>query len=372
MRANHQLITMSTINLADVCNTMRQDLVNLVGDNYGAVARQKTGFLDAINSTENTSAHPEQLQTDAGDGKIKQVVVRYLNAALESEVVTTPGDICEAGSPDTFNFELVKPTLYAGIPATFTNAEMRKWCDSPSADRAKIILQKMNPLFVNMNKQLIAAGNAAVGGFYDGGLAGKELPMLFQATGGMMQSNPAGEVTLLEDMSDLGIVGTPIVVGAGKLSQYTRYAGIGCCNDYGQEIGSTGMFNFYRDQFLGGVTGNADDFLAFAPGAVQFVSWNANKGEFAVVNGASYETTIIDPITGIELDLDVVYDTCTKTWVFTFGKHFDLFTTPVEVYGEGDPREGVNNLFKYRAVCGAGDFCTAPDGEGEGEGEGEG
>lgn len=364
---------MATINLADVCNTIQQDLVNVVGEgNYGATQRQKTGLLEALVSTENTSSF-EQVQVDAGDGKIKQVSIKYLSAASESEVSRSPLDICDSGTPDTFKYDLIKPELYAGIPVTFTTAEMRKWCDLPSADRARIIATKMNPLFVDMNKQLIAAANVAAGNFYGGVAPGKQLPMIYEANGGMPQANPAGEIILLEDMSDLGIVSTPIVVGAGKLSQYTRYQGIGCCNDYGQNIAGTGMFNFYRDQFLGGVTGNADDFLAFAPGAVQFLSWNANKGEFAMDFGDIVRTTIVDPITGIELDLVANYIKCDDLWVFTFEKHFDLFTIPIDVFGEGDDREGVNNLFKYRATCGAGSFCGNGEGEnGEGGEQGEG
>lgn len=343
---------MATIDIAEVCNTISQDLANVVGANYGAAQRQKTGLLDALISPDNTSAVPEPLQVDAGDGKIKQVIVRYLQAGLESEVVDTAPDICLAGTPDAFQFQTVVPAEYAGVKITFTNAEMRKWCGSPAEERSRIILTKMNPLFVHINKALITKANAGVGVFYGGVAAGKQVPMLFQAAGQMLQSDPQGEVTLLEDMSDLGIVGTPLVVGAGKLSQYVRYAGIGCCNDYGQDISGTGGFNFYRDQFLGGVTGNADDFLAFAPGAVQFIGWTANKGEFAVNDGASMETTIIDPITGIELDMDVTYDKCDKVWVFTISKTYDLFITPTGQFQATDPREGVNNLFKYRAITG--------------------
>jgi hypothetical protein len=361
---------MATINLSEVCNTIQQDLANIVGENYGAAQRQKTGFLDALVSPENTTM-TEQIQTDAGDGKIKQVSVRYLSAGLASEVSQEPGDICEAGDEDSFKYELVKPTLYAETKITFSTAEMRKWCDSPAADRARVIATKMNRLFVDINEQLIAAANTNVGTFYNGVAAGKQVPMLFAASGSMVQANPAGEVTVLEDMSDLGIVGTPIVVGAGKLSQYARYANIGCCNEYGQDIASLGALAFYRDQFLGAITGNADDFLAFAPGAVQMIQWNANRGEFAMNLGTIERTTIIDPITGIELDLVVKYIECDDKWTFTFSKWFDLFNIPTDVFGEDDPREGVNNLFKYRAVCGAGSFCDAPVGEGEGEGEGE-
>lgn len=351
---------MATINLSTVCNTIQQDLANIVGENYGAAQRQKTGFLDALMSPENT-AFAEQIQTDAGDGKIKQVSVRYLTAGLESEVSDEPTAICTPGTDDTFQFDLVQPSLFNSIKVTFSVSEMRKYCDSPAADRARIIATKMNPLFVAINKQLIAAANSSVGTFFNSVAAGKQVPMLFTGSGAMVQANPAGEVEVLEDMSDLGIVGTPIVVGAGKLSQYARYANIGCCNDYGQDIASLGALAFYRDQFLGGITGNADDFLAFAPGSVQMVQWNGNKGDFAIEDGESYATTIIDPITGIELDLDVIYDKCTKKYIFTFAKTYDLFTIPTEVFDATDPRDGVNYLFKYRAICGAGSFCDAEE-----------
>jgi hypothetical protein len=361
--------------LADVCNTIQQDLTELIGNQPTAAGRESVGFLEAVVSPENTASQAEQVQIDAGDGKIKKVIVRYLNAGSEDAVNTDESerDICAFGDADAFNFKEVNVGLYADIAITFTDDQMRRFCDAPAADRARIIATKMNPLFLSMNKQLIAKANTVAGNFYNGVAPGKTVPMLFTSTGGMVQSNPAGEVTILEDMSDLSVVGTPIVVGAGKLSQYARFAGIGCCNDYGQNIAATGGFSFYRDRFLGGVTGNADDFLAFAPGALQFVSWNRYKGDFAVQNGASFKTTIIDPVTGIELDLNAKYDDCNERWVFTFSKNFDLFTMPDDVFGSTDPRDGVNYLFKYRAACGAGDFCGNGEGEGgEGGNGGEG
>jgi hypothetical protein len=263
------------------------------------------------------------------------------------------------------------------VKVTFTHDEMRKWCVEPAAGRAEIILTKLNKLFVAIDKDLVALANAQAGNFFNGVAPGKQIPMFYQ-NGGMPQVNPAGEVILLEDMMDLGIAARPIVVGAGNLSKYARYQGIGCCNDYGQDLSQVGEFSFYRDQFLGGVTGNGNDFLAFAPGAVQFVDWNANRGDFEVIDGASAMGRFTDPITGIELDLDVVWDKCDKVWVFTYTKEYDFFSIPNDIFGDGegegeaDDRQGVNNLFKYRAVCGAGDFCDSGNGEGEGEGEGEG
>ncbi len=365
---------MSTVNIEDVCNNIGISLARIVGEsNDLGKLRQRTGFLDSLVSQENTSAHPEQIPVDSGDGKIKQVNVRYLPADNGDAVFTEAADICEPVATDDYLFKPVTPTKLIGTQVTFTHEQMRKWCVSPAEGRAEIILTKLNKMFVGMNNELIALANAAAGNFYNGVAPGKQVPLFYQ-NGGMPQVNPAGEVILLEDMMDLGISARPIVVGAGNLSKYARYQGIGCCNDYGQDVSQVGEFSLYRDQFLGGVTGDANDFLAYAPGALQLVQWNANRGEFAQVDGASAMTTMIDPFTGIEMDLDIIWDKCQKLWVFTFSKTYDLFTIPDDIYGDGegegeaDDRQGVNNLFKYRAVCGAGDFC----GEGEGEGEGEG
>jgi hypothetical protein len=188
-----------------------------------------------------------------------------------------------------------------------------------------------------------------VGGFYNGVAAGKSIQLLNSTT--PVSANPLGANEMMNDFIQLGATGKPIVAGLGKLNQYTRLAGIGCCNQYGQDIANlNGELDYFWDNDVAGITGNADDFLAWAPGAVQLVTFNEYKGEFAVTDSDLFMGTIVDPVTGLELDMKMYFDKCDEFWKLAMWLNFNAFVLPLDMYKEGDLREGTNNLFRYRAT----------------------
>ncbi len=339
------------MDLKDFCITLQQDLNDLAGNNFPAYKREATGFLDSLVSTENTTGIPEPLRVDAGDGKRKQVIVRYLTPGLLSEVSNTDTNICtNEGIEEVHNTLLKDVDRFRRSPVlTFTKDELRNLCEGPSEHRANVVATKMSSVFRSINQDLIALANTGVGSFFGAVAAGKQINLLAKE-GLVSAADPNGEFVVREDMANLGIMGRPIVVGAGKVAQYSHLAGIGCCNQYGQQIDQMSNWAYYRDQDLGSITGNADDFLAYAPGALQMIKWNLNKGEFEMNDTRSVESTIIDPVTGIELDYDMYYDRCDKVYKMYFYLNYGLFVLPTDMYKVGDDRAGTNNLFKYRAL----------------------
>ncbi len=337
---------------ADFCQTVQQDLADIAGRNYGAIQRTPTGFLSAALSDANTSGFPEPYMLDMNDGKgKKQVLIEMIQPSSISTIVTEPGDVCEPGTPKTKTQYLKSITKFAGTSnLTFTKAAMRRFCERPAEWRAKVILSEMDALFRKINQIAIGQYVAGVGGFYGGVAAAKEVQML-ENTGAIRQSDPNGEVAIMQDFQDLGYTMQPILVGAGNLDTYTKLANIGCCNAYGQDIGDTaGSFAYYRDRDVDAVIGDDNNVLAFTPGAVQFVSWNENEGDFAMEHEHFAETTIVDPITGLTLDMEMNYDRCTKTWVILFFLNFDLFTLPLTMFPDLDERDGTNGTFHYVAT----------------------
>lgn len=338
------------IELEDFCNTMQQDLADLAGDNYGATRREATGLLSAATSPANKAGYTEPTFVDSGDGKLKQALLEWIQPSAVSETLTSMQDICSAGTEEAKQRELRTLTGFASTPVkAFSNAELRKYCESPSEHRAMIANSLMSALFRKINQVCITQYLAGVGGFIGGVAAGKSVQML-DGSGAIVQADPNGEFTILEDFADLGASGRPLVVGAGFLSQYVRLQGIGCCNDYGQDIGQVGQFDFYRDRDVDVIAAGTNNILAFAPGSVQFVNWVQNKGEFRQVMPDWAESSIIDPVTGIEIDMEIRYDQCDKAWKMVFYSHFDLYTLPLTMFKVADERDGTNNALHYIAT----------------------
>lgn len=340
------------IDVADFCATLQQDLSDLAGSNYPAMQREQTGFFDALTSERNRAGYSQELAVDAGDGKDKQVIIRYIRPGTYDETSTEATNICtDAGEVVTENRSIESVTKFRRSPVlTFNKEQMRKFCDAPSEYRAKVISSRMSALIRSINRDLIAEANANAGNHLSTGDALPiDLQMLLTNDAGQKIADYTGEMEMLEQLADLG-VSNPFVVGSGFLSQYARLQDIGCCNDYGQDISQVGNFSFYRDRDVPSVIGAAQNFLAFLPGAAHLVTHNENKGEFAAIHEHYAETTMVDPVSNIELDFEFNYDRCDKVWKLFFFLNFDLFTLPADMYKPTDERDGVNFLWKYNAT----------------------
>ena len=339
------------IDVADLCATLQQDLNELAGNNYPAMAREQVGFFDALVSAENRAGFSQELAVDAGNGTKKQVVIRYLQPAVYSEMGSAAVNICSEAGVETSEQRAIKEvTRFRRSPVlTFDKDTLRTFCDAPSEYRAKVLSTHMSALIRSINRDLISLANANVGIHLGGDATATDLQMIVNAASGQKSADFTGEMELLEEMSDLGLT-NPFVVGSGLLSQYTRLQGIGCCNDYGQNVNDFGQFRFFRDRDVPSVIGAAQNFLAFAAGAAHLVTWNKNKGEFAMVHEHFAETTMVDPVSGIEFDMEFNYDRCEKKWKLMLSLDYDLFTLPTDMFKDADERDGINFLWKYNAT----------------------
>lgn len=342
------------IELAKLCNTVQQRLRVLAGTNYPALKREPTGMLDAVNSPQNRAGFEQRYLTDGGDGKKKTVVIEWAQPVPVSTTVTTEQDVCAGGTEEPRFLDTVELTGYAGTRVMlFTETELREYCEQPSEVQTMRIAQHMSGLFRKIDKILIAKYNTGVGGFLNGGAAGRELELLhYDADGQTEVVKPDGEVKLLEDMADMGVTGRPIVVGSGIVSRYSRLANIGCCNDFGQNVQQmSGSYDFFRDRDVDIELSGDENMIVFAPGAVQMATYNKFRGEFKkIVPELFAHTTIVDPVTGIELDMLWKYDDCNFLWRLHIGLHFDLFQLPDTLFKDADERDGINYSFLYKAV----------------------
>lgn len=345
---------MADIALEDLCTTMQDRLDNLATSNYPAFKRKPTGMLDAVLSAENRSGFEQRYPVDGGDGKKRQVVIEWAQPVPVSTTVTSEQDVCSGGTEEPRFLDTVELTGYAGTRVMkFTEDELRKYCEQPSEVETMRIAQHISGLFEKVDQVLVTKYASGAGGFLNGGAQYRELEMLHYATDGQTEvAKPDGEIKLLEDMTDMGVSGRPIVVGAGIASRYSRLANIGCCNDLGQDLSAlNGAFSFYRDREVDAMLPGSENLIVFAPGAVQMATYNKFRGEFRKeVPGLFKHTTMIDPITGLELDVLWKYDDCNFVWRLHIGLHFDLFQMPLTLFKDADERDGINYSWLYKAV----------------------
>lgn len=333
-----------------------QTLEDVAGGLYPAFKREQTGFLDSLVSDINTSG-TEQLQLEQGDGKNKQVSLRYIQPGTMDETSDEKRNVCDDGTTYSPTNKLITVTRQRSSPILeFTKAQMRDFCEGSQEWRSKILMSHMNAFFRSINRDLIGTYEANVGKFYDQGAGAKTINLLNEDAGGRISADASGEVEIMEDFENIGFAGTPIVVGADHLSKYAKYQKIGCCNMWGQQINQLGNLLYYRDKDVDNIIGSQltsptdkGYIIAYAPGAIQFITHLENKGEFATIDGTSMEITATDPFSGIEFDLEMYYDRCTKTYKVVANLNYDIFYLPDDMYKEADDRYLTNFSLLFKS-----------------------
>lgn len=343
------------IELEDLCTTVQQQLSQLAGDNYPAMRREQTGFLDAVVSDTNRAGFSTRYLHDDEEGKLMQVVREWAVPIPYSEAKDTEQSVCESGIEEPRILDVVTLNGYTGSRVIeFTESELRKYCESPGEVQTMRIAQHIGGVMRKLNQKLIAKYLTDVGEFIGGVAPGKNIKLLYD--NGITEAAVAdGEVIMMEDMADLG-VSRPIVVGAGVISRYSRLAEIGCCNDYGQSVDELATsYLFYRDRDVKIVADGTpvEPIICFAPGAVQLSTYNKYRGPFRrVVDNLYAHDTMVDPVTGITLDMKWKYNDCAEKWRLQFGLHHELHLLP-ELFKAADERFNVNYAFLYNGVVGA-------------------
>lgn len=331
-----------------LCPAIQTSMIETFKNNAPQSRRTKVGFLQAIKSHQNTQGF-EILPLDDGSGKIKTVKIKGIQRGCDSDIVTTCVDDADrtcvgnniiAPWEDTIgDFSCIESPDYL-----FEESDMRKLCESDDAYRASVINTRVDSLMVKLNKLLITDQAANFGQFYDGSTI-KNVTLL-KANG-----DPAylGESDILEQFENLELSVKPLVIGSGKLGQYVRQLGIGCCNDGGLDLSQAGNLDFYRDKYVEDIIG-ADEFIGLAPGHLMLVTLNTNQGTYRRVHDHYINDTFVDPWTGIKLDMDVIYDPCKRTYYMKLRLKWMLYRMPIESFSYCDELYGTNGTLNFKAL----------------------
>lgn len=334
---------------AGICANIQTSLNELMGVNSPEMKRTPVGYLQAITSPTNT-AGLSVIPIDSNNGKKHKVNIKYAKRGVEDDVQDTYNNGCNADIskvPFEDTVEITDVLSLKGL--AFSEDEMRKLCEADQTWIARQINAHLDPFMVSLNKKLITLQSTNFGNFADGTSTVKSR-QLIEST----DNSPVyyGENQILNDFEDIDAPGRPMLIGAGKLRDYTRMAGIGCCNAQGLNIGEAGQFDYFNDRHVGTILGDADEFIGLAPGNVQLLTYNKYKGDYRKNNNGNYaKTTIIDPFTGLELDMRWKYDDCDEIWILTFSLWYNLWFLPTDAFESTDPLTGVNYTLNYKATA---------------------
>lgn len=334
-----------------------QDVLNAAAGENGNpnLNRQKTGFIDALVSPENTAGMEVDSLLDKGDGKINRVQLKYLKPDAVADSTSTITDLCdETGVEHAYVYDEPELTEEVASSVTLvTEAQIRTLCESGQEFWQKILFGKFNSLMRTMNATLIPQFVLGAGDFWNGDVGPNSYAFLNNDTG-MVQPDLNGEVDMMTDIENTGMTGRPIIVGGGNIDKYVKLSKYGCCNSGGLDNAMTADFDFYRDQFMDGILSNASEnnmFFAFAPRSAQLLTKPYNKGQFAKVGSDFTFGTLTDPRTGIEYDFELFYDKCSpRGYKMRLSLRYGLWQLPLDMFKSTDDRYRINYNLLFAAT----------------------
>lgn len=335
-----------------ICRDIQTSLNSLMGSNAPSVRRTPVGYLQALMSPTNR-AGLEAIQLDTKDGKKHMMEIIYTQRGTEEHVKLAENNGCTpefSVKPYSDVIEITNPISLDTL--TFSEDQMRRLCtgDTDLTWMTERLYEQLDGLSTVLNKQLITIQGANFGNFANGSPNVTSRQLLNVIAANNKVPNAYGEVQIFNDLEDVDYTGRPIMIGSGKLREYTRLSEIGCCNNNGIDNSELGDFDYFNDRFVGGILGNADDFITLMPGNVQLMTFNKYNGQYVKKNDSFKKFTIVDPYTGLEWDIRWKYDDCNEVWMVTLGLMYELYFMPTDAFRADDPLNGVNGTFHYRAT----------------------
>lgn len=305
-----------------LCEKLQVNIANVAGTNAPSLNRQKVGFIDALMSQVNRAQMTAEMVPT--NGKFKQVQINWIGQACDADVVTDCEANCTPEVTPEPNEAIISEFNCAKYKMSFDENEMRKLCEADNLWVSQNIMRAMNAINVSVDKALLALQTTAMGTNASGG-ATTSIP-LYTTSG---SPNPLAWAQIRHYMDELGANGTPLIVGGSSLDIYAKAQQIACCNtEFGMDLSrmsADGMF--FHDMAVNSVFDPAQ-FFAFAPGAIQLITWNKYLGDYAKQSDTMTHGTIVDPFTNLVYDLKTSYDDCTEKWFVELALNWAMFNVP--------------------------------------------
>jgi len=355
------------VDLNEFCKTIQKKLNAQAIRDDNAIAPDQ-GTLAWLMSQDNKSAIKFDATLDQGDGKTHTGRVRFLPRGTKSEYDSDiNGDICEPGGTVGYKYDPYQiDEVFSSVKLTFSYNEMRNFCEGKNDHIAEVMYSRMKAARSVLNKKIVQKilTGGYIGKFANGVSGPKALP-LFHTTDNKI--NPVGEITIEQDMTDAEISGMkPRLIGANLLQSYATMKGIQCCNHTGFNAGMLEQVDGWMlDKTYDQILGTNSNVIAYIPGALQIITHNYNKGEFAIIHQDHTHTTVADTlIPGLVYDLYTHMVKCDPdgnnevTYQIQWKLRWTLWGYPEELFETSDELNGVKDVFHYVAQCSDDNVCT--------------
>lgn len=280
------------------------------------------------------------------DGKLRPINVTWSWRSTVDQVSSTY-DPCATGDRPVHRSFQVNPDLTSSISKTFDEEEMRRLCGQMSPYMASEINNMLDAIRVDVNTKIHTQLVAVTTPLYGGGAPATVDLFIGTAPNSGAHVEDIDYVT--NSLMEISGQCTPALIGDGDLRLATKALSYGCCNDRGVDISQMrGEYMFFKDKQAGPVHTN-NTFLAVAPGALQLITWNRNKGEYAgVPRGGKIERTMLtDPLSGLDLDLDILHDECERTYTITLTTYYTILWIQDDRYNPSDALAGTKGFIKF-------------------------
>lgn len=159
--------------------------------------------------------------------------------------------------------------------------------------------------------------------------------------------NPQGWTILRNALEDSGFPADVFIAGGGTMRTYFQQIMAGCCGDNGIDLGQIMAqygYAYAYDKRLKNALGSDNEFMVFAPGALQVLAYTRAEGKAAfgeIWNQSSnyLYTTVASPRLGLPYDLTVKDDCGTLNMTLT--ATVKTIGMPADQFAIGDDYEGI-------------------------------
>jgi hypothetical protein len=373
---------MSIIQTNAVCPAILIGLDEILKDGAPYNLETQVGFLGSLFDPANRQPNSVIQNVGADSGHPKTVRIKHKQRATPSD--TSSSKDCASGTPKTYKEETFTVNSYRQHTINVRESDIRLLCDSASQlvrpegidfrtwEGNAYPLQLMGEIVMEMamdfdalrqsiNTDLHTALNLQFGKYQGGNTINTYNVYRANNDTGLQEGAPvfSGFNQLKQHMSRVGFTGQPFVVGEGAFDLAANALNYGCCNlngiDFGKMSGANPAgFKYYKDFTIGTESiGDANGFVIYMPGSMQFASYNEYVGPGFNRPIATIERgTIPDPvIPGLVYDMRVIPNACsgnsvTESYDIIIGVHFDLYVSPTNMFQASDRLNGVNGVFK--------------------------
>ena len=334
------------------CPSIQQALNDVAGANAQSLHRDKIGIISFLRSSENMSG-VDPVQVDPGNGKRKTVELNWIQKFCEATMNESITDDCSTGTETPPYCEDVNITKELETDnMVFTEDNMRRLC-APLGETdpqwiANVMNKQFNAFFTYWDKLVLAEILLNVGTFMDGDTI-KAIQLFNTVNSDQVGPRTRALANIQDEFNQAALWGKPNIIGAGEVSKWSDMVAFGTPNSAGQDVGMMAAgFNFFYDRFVEGIFGE-NEFLVLNPGSAQLLTWSKYVGSYAK-KGATFEHgTVVDPVTGIPLDLKLHYNDCTDTYYLKLQMNWELYVQPDEGDASCADHYGVNGILNYEA-----------------------